>query len=62
METKFKYHLTGLSTDGRTNRWYVTCKKCGKQFEPPTTMLATQLIVCPNSKCKEEEVINYNHL
>jgi hypothetical protein len=62
METKFKYHLTGLSRDGRTNRWYVTCKKCGKQFEPPTTMLATQLIVCPNSKCKEEEVINYNHL
>ncbi len=62
MERKFKYRLAGLSRDLRTNRWDVTCIKCGKQFSPETTMLATQLIMCPNPKCKEEELVNYNNL
>lgn len=62
MERKFKYSFLGLSRDLRTNRWGVTCIKCGKQFSPETTMLSTQLITCPNLKCKEQEFVNYNKI
>jgi hypothetical protein len=62
MESKFRYSFGGNSRDLRTNVWNVTCLKCGKYFTPETTMLATQTIVCPNIKCKETEVVNYNNL
>lgn len=62
MERKFKYILAGLSRDLRTNVWNVTCLKCGKYFTPKTTILSTQLITCPNPKCNETEVVNYNNL
>lgn len=50
----------GLSRDGRTNRWEITCPKCGKVFEPRTTMLATQSMECPKRSCGAEMVANYN--
>lgn len=49
----------GGSRDGRTNVWAITCG-CGHIFNPPTTMLATQLVKCP--KCHYEQAINYNEL
>lgn len=60
---KFKnIHTVGLSEDKRTNVWSLTCKKCGKTFRPPTTMLADQLVVCQNRKCENKEAVNYNEL
>ena len=36
------------------------CNKCKKEHYPHTTMLASQLIICP--KCETQEFINYNEL
>lgn len=57
---RFHISISGLSADGRTNRWTASCLKCKKVFNPPTTMLSSQQISCP--KCGEEEVIYYNEL
>lgn len=57
---KFIFYLKGASNDLRTNSWSTTCKNCKKAYEPVTTMLATQQIVCP--KCGEKENVNYNEL
>lgn len=57
---KFKLYLRGSSRDLRTNAWTATCKKCNKQFDPPTTMMRFNNIVC--TKCNESEIIDYNHL
>ena len=62
IERKFKYRAIDSSRDERTNVWQVTCIKCNKVFSPPTTMLAKQVIVCPNVKCNETEEVNYNEL
>ncbi len=43
--------VIGTSSDGRTNRWRVTCPNCGRQCEPPTTRLGWQGITCDNRKC-----------
>lgn len=48
----------GESTDRRTNKWVLTCGKCGKSFEPRTTMHAKQNVTCP--KCGAEETVDYN--
>ena len=56
---KFKIHFLGESHDLRTNRWGFKCKKCDRNFEPPTTMLAVQTIQC---KCGVIETVNYNKL
>ena len=64
-ETKnFTLKLTGTSNDLRTNVWRVLCRKCGRWFSPPTTMLAEQRITCDNKnkKCDNSEIINYNNL
>jgi hypothetical protein len=51
----------GASSDKRTNRWSVTCPACTKSFEPPTTMLQFQELVCRNSKCSQAMVVDYNN-
>lgn len=56
----FKVTYIGLSNDLRTNKWSVTSKCCNKTYEPPTTILPSQLLVCP--KCGIKELINYNNL
>lgn len=48
----------GLSSDGRTNRWRVTCPACGYPEEPPTTLRACQALTCP--ACQAESVADYN--
>ena len=53
-----KLVFLGLSSDCRTNRWRVYCK-CGYAFEPSTTMLAKQTVMCP--KCHSEYLADYNH-
>ena len=50
--------LLGPSSDRRTNRWRVKCISCEKDFEPPTTMRAKQLIDC--QKCGCEMIADYN--
>ena len=50
----------GSSYDKRTNAWRITCPKCGKDFNPPTTMLNFQQVECPKSKCKAMFTIDYN--
>lgn len=52
----------GLSRDLRTNRWLVTCPVCAKDFEPLTTMFATDSLVCPSRKCQANIFVNYNEL
>jgi hypothetical protein len=48
-ETKnFRLRPISLSRDLRTNVWSIQCKKCGRWFSPPTTMLAVQLGQCDN--------------
>lgn len=54
--TKPKY--LGDSRDGRTNRWRVTCPTCRHEFEPLTTRLATQSLIC--EKCEALLQANYN--
>lgn len=56
----FRFYLVGVSRDLRTNKWNITCISCSKSWEPPTTMLAKDVITCP--KCGMEEVVNYNNL
>lgn len=52
--------IIGLSRDYRTQRWRVTCPKCGEQFEPQTTMQSMQSIDCPKAKCHSVMIANYN--
>lgn len=52
--------VLGLSTDGRTNRWQVSCPVCGKEFIPVTTRCSTQQLTCPNPRCRAELLANYN--
>ena len=47
----------GGSSDGRTNRWRVTCS-CGNSFIPATTMYARDVVGCP--KCRRRWAVNYN--
>jgi hypothetical protein len=53
----FTKRYLGPSSDGRTNKWELTCQ-CGKVFVPPTTMLARREEQCP--KCGRVRVIDYN--
>ena len=53
-------HHQGLSTDKRTNRWSVTCPTCVRDFSPQTTMLSTDYLTCPNSKCEQNIFVDYN--
>lgn len=50
----------GRSWDGRAGRWRITCPCCTKQFEPPTTMFATQELRCPSTRCGAEILASYN--
>jgi peptide subunit release factor 1 (eRF1) len=52
--------LLGLSSDHRTNRWEITCPKCGNAFSPQTTRLSTQWMECPKRKCGAEMEADYN--
>lgn len=47
----------GGSHDCRTNRWSATCA-CAHNWEPPTTMMATQTDKCP--RCSREYFFDYN--
>lgn len=55
-----KPFLLGRSSDGRTNRWRVTCPRCGKSFEPTTTMFKSQSLVCPNGRCNALMIAHYD--
>lgn len=50
----------GASSDGRTNRWQVTCPACGNQFSPQTTRMSTQELDCPKNKCGASMAAYYN--
>lgn len=50
----------GPSSDGRTNRWRVTCPRCETTFEPETTMFRSQSLECPSGRCKAHLVAQYN--
>ena len=52
---KLKY--LGLSKDGRTNRWTITCD-CGAEMHPQTTICAKQQVVC--EKCGAVILADYN--
>lgn len=52
-----KKRYLGSSLDRRTNRWEITCD-CNKRFEPPTTMLRVNVVLCP--KCGKMVTIDYN--
>lgn len=49
----------GASSDGRTNRWRLTCPRCGGQFEPPTTMFNRQGLDCPRRLCGAALLADY---
>lgn len=46
------------SVDDRTNVWDVTCPVCLSRFTPSTTMLATQMMICP--RCLSTLEADYN--
>lgn len=56
----FNVSLVGLSRDLATNRWSVTCKKCGGNCSPKTTMYRWQTVEC--TTCGHEECLDYNDL
>jgi len=56
-----KPHYICASRDGRTNRWRITCPKCGEQFEPLTTRFSTQGLDCPAKKCHAHMLVDYNN-
>ena len=58
MANHFELRIAGASADRRTNRWKAKCVGCGKEHEPPTTLLAKQDVECP--KCGAIEIVNYN--
>lgn len=49
----------GFSNDGRTNRWSVTCPKCGNSFEPRTTMFRKIELDCQKPKCRAELIADF---
>ena len=55
----FTLRLIGESSDGRANRWRITCKTCKKHQEPQTTLMRYQRIQCA---CGVAETIDYNTL
>lgn len=50
----------GPSSDRRTNRWSITCPRCGHVFEPRTTMFAKVTLACEARKCGAELFVDYN--
>ena len=52
-----KLAYLGLSRDGRTNRWLITCD-CGAEIHPQTTIYANQQVVC--EKCGAVILADYN--
>jgi phage terminase large subunit GpA-like protein len=52
--------VIGLSRDNRTQRWLVTCPRCGHVFEPQTTRLSWQDMDCPKTKCGARMMADYN--
>ena len=50
----------GPSSDHRTNRWRITCPRCGHAFEPRTTMFASASLACEGRKCGAELLVDYN--
>jgi len=52
-----KLDYLGLSIDGRTNKWRITCD-CGNTFSPPTTMFSKTTVVCP--KCAVNIFCDFN--
>lgn len=50
----------GHSSDYRTNRWQLTCPRCGHSFSPATTMFARQILHCERAKCNAEIYVDYN--
>jgi hypothetical protein len=53
-------HCSGSSSDGRTNRWKITCPECGTTNQPVTTMLNFQTIRRKKKSCGMVISINYN--
>lgn len=51
--------VIGTSSDGRTNKWRITCPACGCEFTPQSTMLRWQHMVCPRIKCSAELHADY---
>jgi phage terminase large subunit GpA-like protein len=60
MSTPTTPTLLGLSRDLRTHRWSLKCPACGHDFQPETTMFATQVVNCPKPKCGKRLFANYN--
>ena len=58
MSAYFTLKCIGLSRDGHTNVWLATCRDCGKEHQPPTTMFATQKLTCP--RCGNSAEVDYN--
>lgn len=52
--------VIGLSSDNRTQRWLITCPKCGNEFTPQTTLLAQQEMDCSKAKCGARLFADYN--
>jgi DNA-directed RNA polymerase subunit RPC12/RpoP len=52
--------IIGPSSDRRTNRWEITCLKCGKPFVPATTMFSKDLVECPRQSCGAQMLADYN--
>lgn len=52
------FRWAGHSRDHRTNLWSVECGKCGKSFNPPTTMVTWQSFDCP--KCGARHTADWN--
>lgn len=57
MGNRATIRVIGLSVDGRTNRWKLTCV-CGASTEPPTTRLAKNTIECRS--CHLIYLVDYN--
>lgn len=63
-QTKFKYQkikvrFKRISDDYRTNVYEVRCR-CGKTYEPPTTMFNHQEVTC--DFCLYSEVVDYSKI
>lgn len=50
----------GHSYDGRANKWKATCPHCLKTFVPLTTRMARQVLTCPQPKCSQDILLDYN--
>lgn len=52
-----KKKLLGRSEEDGLNLWQITCG-CGRQFQPPTTILRFQWVSCP--ECLNGQKVDYN--